>query len=162
VAAGRKPIPTALKRLRGNPGKRALNREEPAADPELPEMPADLAEISPVAREEWERVGTALKDLRVISTLDRALLAVYCQDWETWIAATKNVQRYGAVIRSPSGFLTQNPYVAIANRAADRLLKTCAALGLSPSERSRMRTPGPNEESDEFSEFELIQGGKRG
>ena len=33
---GRKPVPTALKKLRGNPGKRPLNDAEPKPDVVVP------------------------------------------------------------------------------------------------------------------------------
>ena len=40
--AGRKPKPTALKKLEGNPGKRKLNNKEPVPDKGMPDCPAWL------------------------------------------------------------------------------------------------------------------------
>mgnify|MGYP006980038133 CR=1 FL=1 len=37
--AGRKPKPTAVKKLEGNPGKRKLNKKEPIPAKEMPECP---------------------------------------------------------------------------------------------------------------------------
>ena len=37
--AGRKPKPTALKKLEGNPGKRKLNTKEPVPDKGMPDCP---------------------------------------------------------------------------------------------------------------------------
>ena len=39
---GRKPTPTTLKVLRGNPGKRKINTEEPTLDVLLPDPPGHL------------------------------------------------------------------------------------------------------------------------
>ena len=37
--AGRKPKPTAVKKLEGNPGKRKLNKKEPVPAKGMPECP---------------------------------------------------------------------------------------------------------------------------
>lgn len=37
--AGRKPKPTAIKELEGNPGKRKLNKKEPKPDKGMPVCP---------------------------------------------------------------------------------------------------------------------------
>ena len=37
--AGRKPKPTAIKKLEGNPGKRKLNKNEPVPAKGMPECP---------------------------------------------------------------------------------------------------------------------------
>ena len=47
--AGRKPKPTAVKELEGNPGKRKLNRKEPKPDKGMPTCPEWLL---PEAKEE--------------------------------------------------------------------------------------------------------------
>src|SRR5690242_4289689 len=46
---GRRPKPTRLKALTGNPGKRPLNPAELCPEPAVPECPAELG---PVARNE--------------------------------------------------------------------------------------------------------------
>ena len=51
--AGRKPKPTALKKLEGNPGKRKLNTKEPVPAKGMPEGPKWLL---PEAKEEWKRL----------------------------------------------------------------------------------------------------------
>ena len=51
---GRKPKPTVLKLLDGNPGKRTINDREPARRQGIPEMPAGLERRS--AKAEWNRI----------------------------------------------------------------------------------------------------------
>jgi hypothetical protein len=56
--SGSRPKPTALKVLRGNPGKRPLNEKEPVvevAGTEFDNVPEELAS-DPVAAAEWARV----------------------------------------------------------------------------------------------------------
>lgn len=73
---GRRPKPTALKVLEGNPGKRPLNRREPQPLRSIPTCPAHL---SPTAKGEWKRLAGQLHRLGILSQLDRAALAAYCQ-----------------------------------------------------------------------------------
>ena len=48
--AGRKPKPTAIKELEGNPGKRKLNKKEPKPEKGMPVCPEWLL---PEAKAEW-------------------------------------------------------------------------------------------------------------
>lgn len=53
--AGRKPKPTALKKLEGNPGKRKLNTKEPVPEKGMPDCPKWLL---PEAKEAQEHIDT--------------------------------------------------------------------------------------------------------
>ena len=90
---GRRPKPTRLKMLTGNPGKRPLNGNEPRPAPAVPECPAELG---PVARTEWNRLVGELTTLRLLTNLDRAALAAYCGAYALWAEATAQIQKYGA------------------------------------------------------------------
>lgn len=52
--AGRKPKPTAVKKLEGNPGKRKLNTKEPVPAKGMPTCPNWLL---PEAKSEWKRLA---------------------------------------------------------------------------------------------------------
>lgn len=52
--AGRKPKPTTLKKLEGNPGKRKLNTKEPVPTKGMPDCPKWLL---PGAKEEWKKLS---------------------------------------------------------------------------------------------------------
>ena len=68
---GRKPKPTRLKVITGNPGKRPLNLDEPMPEPIVPDFPPEL---SPAAQIEWHRLAGELGKLRVLTNLDRGRL----------------------------------------------------------------------------------------
>src|SRR6185312_15912505 len=61
---GRRPKPTRLKVLTGNPGKRPLNAAELRPEPAIPECPAEL---SPVAHRERDRLVGELASLRLLT-----------------------------------------------------------------------------------------------
>jgi P27 family predicted phage terminase small subunit len=47
--------------------------------------------------------------LRLLTNLDRAALAAYCGAYALWAEATAQIQKYGAMIKSPTGFPIQSP-----------------------------------------------------
>src|SRR6185437_2127855 len=147
---GRRPVPTRMKLLTGNPGKRPLNANEPQPKPEIPECPPQLG---PVAREEWDRLTTQLASLRVITALDRTALATYCSAYGLWAEAIEAVQKYGTMVKSPTGYPIQSPYVSIANRQAEIMMRIASEFGFTPASRSRISMPGPPDSQTSLFDF---------
>ena len=139
---GRRPKPTRLKLLTGNPGKRPMNQDEPRPEPNIPECPPEL---SPLARKEWDRLAGELSALRMLTNLDRAALAAYCGAYALWAEATEALQKYGTMIKSPQGFPIQSPYLSIANRQAEIMMRIASEFGFTPASRSRISTQQPME-----------------
>ena len=139
---GRRPKPTRLKLLSGNPGKRPLNKHEPKPEPMVPACPAELG---PVARQEWDRLAGELGKLKILTALDRAALADYCGAYALWAEATEAIQKYGTMVKSPSGYPIQSPYVSVANRQADIMMRIASEFGFTPASRSRISTPPKSE-----------------
>jgi P27 family predicted phage terminase small subunit len=135
---GRRPKPTRMKVLTGNPGKRPLNENEPRPDVAIPDCPTELG---PVAKREWERLVGDLAKLKLMTNFDRAMLAAYCGAYALWAEATEAIQKYGTMIKSPSGYPVQSPYVAIANRQAEIMMRIASEFGFTPASRSRISTP---------------------
>ena len=67
--AGRKPKPTAVKKLEGNPGKRKLNTKEPVPEKGMPACPDWLM---PEAKKEWERLAKLMNQMGVLTEVDMA------------------------------------------------------------------------------------------
>ena len=139
---GRRPKPTRLKVLTGNPGRRPLNASEPRPEAVVPECPVELG---PVARREWDRLAGELAPLRILTNLDRAALAAYCGAYGMWAEATEAIQKFGTMVKSPSGYPVQSPYVSIANRQAEIMMRIASEFGFTPASRSRISLPSPNE-----------------
>src|SRR4051812_44355226 len=104
---GRKPTPTALRILRGNPGKRPINRNEPQMDIGTPSCPKDLL---PDAKKEWRRIVPVLRQLGILTKLDGSALAAYCQSKARWLEAERKISETGLVIKTKSGNVIENPY----------------------------------------------------
>jgi P27 family predicted phage terminase small subunit len=135
---GRRPKPTRLKLLTGNPGKRPMNENEPKPNPAIPECPPELG---PAARREWDRLVHELAVLRLLTNLDRAALAAYCGAYGMWAEATEAIQKFGSMVKSPTGFPIQSPYVSIANRQAEIMMRIASEFGFTPASRSRISAP---------------------
>lgn len=152
---GRKPVPAALKVLRGNPGKRPINTEEAKPSRALPECPDHL---QGEARAEWDRMATELHSVGLLTTIDRAALAGYCQSWGRWVEAENEVRRLGSVVKAKNGFPVLNPYLTIATSAMKQMRAFLVEFGMTPSSRSRASTaPG---DSDNENPFARLGGGK--
>ena len=141
---GRRPKPTRMKVLMGNPGKRRLNEDEPQPAPAIPECPEELG---PIARTEWNRLVAQLASLRILTHLDRAALAAYCGAYALWAESTAAIQQYGAMVKSPTGYPIQSPYVSIANRQTEIMMRIASEFGFTPASRSRISAPTEREPS---------------
>lgn len=133
---GRKPKPTALKVLAGNPGKRALNRAEPRPKVVMPRPPEHLSDEE---KTKWKAVVRELHPLGLVTKIDVDALAMYCVIFVRWMKAEKMVREEGEIIKTAAGNIIQNPYLSIANRALDQLNKLGAEFGMTPSSRSRVK-----------------------
>lgn len=142
---GRKPKPTDLKRLAGNPGKRALNNAEPRPRVVLPRPPVHLSDDE---KDKWKSIVRELHPLGLVTVLDLDQLSTYCVLWCRWVKAEKLVREKGEIIKTAAGNIIQNPYLSIANRALDQLNKLGAEFGMTPSSRSRVKTDIPDADSE--------------
>ena len=78
---GRKPTPTAIKELEGNPGKRKLNENEPKPEKKAPSCPKWLDKE---ARKEWHRLAKKMEAIGILTEVDMAAFAAYCQSYARW------------------------------------------------------------------------------
>jgi P27 family predicted phage terminase small subunit len=86
-----------------------------------------------------------LAKLNLMTNLDRGALATYCGAYALWAEAMEQIQRYGTMVKSPTGFPIQSPYLAIANRQAEIMMRIASEFGFTPASRSRISTPTPDQ-----------------
>lgn len=133
---GRKPKPTWLKVVAGNPGKRPINDAEPIPAEELVDAPGWMnAEQQEVWRQAIRQAPPGL-----LRSLDESVLAIWVVAAVMHRDAAQRVARVGTMVRAPgSGYPMQNPYLAVVNKQAQIMLKAAAEMGFTPSARSRVR-----------------------
>ena len=135
MPVGRKPTPTALKLVKGNPGKRALPKAEAVVALSEPTPPAFLSDDAKV---EWGRVCSALYSAGLMTELDRAALAAYAQSYGRWAQAERELSLMALTVSTTNGNDIQNPLVGIANKAKADMVRYAAEFGMTPSARSRV------------------------
>jgi P27 family predicted phage terminase small subunit len=134
---GKRPKPTEMKRLAGNPGKRPLNDAEPEPAVEIPEPPEELDSM---ARQEWDRITRELVAVGCVARLYRAPLAAYCTSYSRWVKAeAKVIETGGDICTSKEGGLFFNPWRGVADKALATMLATAEMFGLTPSAKSRVK-----------------------
>src|SRR4051812_34237177 len=118
---GRKPIPTRVKQLMNNPGRRPLNTAEPTPARGRPACPAH---IRGEARAEWERITDELDQMGLLTTADRTVIALYCKSWARWVETESKVDEMGLMVAAPKTKVPMhNPYLAMANNAHAQVAK---------------------------------------
>lgn len=145
---GRKPKPTALRVLQGNPGKRPFNRFEPKAAPLSEECPDELAFDD--ERDEWARTIAPAIRIGQVSAGDRCAAIAHCVQWATWRSQVVEANKHAHVIGvGPQKHPMPNPARTMANKTLQLLLKIDAELGLTPVSRARVQTSGAASDDDE-------------
>ncbi|MBR4429474.1 MAG: phage terminase small subunit P27 family [Clostridia bacterium] len=132
---GRKPKPTALKKLEGNPGKRPLNELEPVPPNVSIHCPQYLL---PDARREWKRLAPVLIQMGLLTAADVVPFAAYCTAFARWKEAEEEITKHGSIYKDGEGRIRPNPYIAIANQQLREIKSLAAEFGLTPSNRSAM------------------------
>ena len=132
---GRKPTPTAIKELEGNPGKRSLNENEPKPQKKAPACPKWLEDE---AKKEWRRLARQMEQMGILTQVDMAAFAGYCQAYARWKEAEEFISQHGTIVKTPSGYWQQVPQVSIAQTYLKIMNKFAEQFGLTPSSRSRI------------------------
>ncbi len=133
---GRTPKPTQMKKLAGTLRKHRQNHDEPQHQAGTPEPPAEL---DARALETWNYYAPILSGCRVLTMADRETLGCYCWAVSRHDQAEANIAKFGPVIKTPAGFAAVNPWLSVANKAIEQILRFGAELGLSPASRSRVK-----------------------
>lgn len=157
---GRRPKPTKLKVLAGNPGKRPLPEGEPqfSGIPQCPEWLTDEAKAI------WADVVPELVTLGIVGRLDRMCLAIYCQTYARYMQAEAEIDKHGITIieRGRDGVILsykKNPAVTVSIEAQKLIRSFAAEYGLTAASRTKIHGIALGREN-EFDEFDRFMGGK--
>lgn len=132
--AGRKPKPTHLKLITGNPGRRKINQREPKPKGDLTDPPDYFNKAE---RDAWQyAIDNAPAGL--LKRLDLAVLETWVVALVTYREAVRHVRNSGQVIKQ-NGQIAVNPFLHIQNKQALIMLKAAGEMGFTPSSRTRIQ-----------------------
>ena len=145
---GRKPKSVAQKALAGNPGKRALNNDEPdfgiVTNIDPPEwLMGDAADM-------WERVAPLLCKQKILQYSDLHNLEIFCAAYGTWRTAYTDLIRNGPVVSGAQGGPVKNPAATVVKESAGIMATYGSMLGLDPASRQRLIGPKKKGEGNPF------------
>lgn len=149
MARGRKPTPTHLRLVSGNPGRRPINKSEPKP---LRTLPSPPAHVSDKAREIWGRLSVILDDMGVLTTADTLALEVLAEAYADWLGARDALEEFGSryyeTVNQTGGVMHRaHPAVAVMQDADKRIKAWLSEFGLTPSARSRVSGNGEKDTS---------------
>lgn len=146
---GRKPTPTALKEIKGNPGHRPLNKSEP-------ELPVASVSAEPpgtmnaAARAVWHEHIAKLTVARVLTDGDLPVFVAFCNYYAEYLKYEERVELDGPFMivpkrdkdgkPIPGAFYTEwHPARIMRDSAYSKYRELASDLGLTPSSRSRVQ-----------------------
>lgn len=133
---GRKPKPTYLRVLEGNPSERPLNKQEPQPKADLLAPPHWLNDRQ---KDLW-RYALQTSPPGLLKDLDGSIFTIWVVACDMHTEAVQKVNQYGQMVKSPqTGTPMQSPYVSIMNKQAMIMMKAAAEMGFTPSSRSRVK-----------------------
>lgn len=152
MTTGRKPLATAVHRLNGNPGNRALPKNEPPGVGSVGPAPAWFDKEQ---RAEWAQ-ALANAPIHVLTGTDRQLLTIYCVAVIEHRNAAKDVRKRGQLVQGVEKVPVVNASIRIMNQSATVLLKAMAEMGFSPSSRTRLEIAPGTGSGNDFAEFASV------
>lgn len=137
---GRRPKPTHLKLIQGNPGKRTFNDAEPKPPRGLSPPPDHMATV---AKEAWNRLAPLLDQMGILTIADVAALERLCECLAEIYECREVLQRTGGTYETKNlageRMFRSRPEVARLADADRRFRAYAVEFGLTPAARSRVR-----------------------
>jgi len=135
---GRKPLPVAVKKLKGTLQKCRTNPHEPLPLGMLDQPPEYMSDI---AKEAWT-YAVANAPSGLLSSLDAAVLERWANCAGLYREALSKINRAGVsgmIVKTPSGILRRSPLMDVIRDLAQEMKGYESEMGFTPASRSRVQ-----------------------
>lgn len=112
-----------------------MNPNEPKPDIAIPDKPEHL---KGAAAEEWDRVTAELKEIGVISQIDRPAISAYCYYYGQWLEADKIIREEGMMATNGNGKRSPHPLLRYRDDFAKLMTRFITEFGMTPASRSKV------------------------
>ena len=136
--AGRKPLPVAVKKIKGTLQKCRTNPREPRPVGTLGEPPEYMSDT---AKEAW-RYAVANAPAGLLSSLDASVLERWANCAGMYREALAKINRAGVAAmlhKTPSGILRRSPLMDVIRDLAMEMKGYESEMGFTPASRSRVQ-----------------------
>ena len=147
---GRKAKPTEIKRVNGNPGKRALNNNAPDFSAVVDIAPPIYFDGLEHATMIWQSIVPELLKNKLLRITDMHNVEAFCMAYDNYRQCQKHIAENGVVIMGSNGGDIKNPALTGLNEALRQMATFGAMLGLDPSSRQRLTGVGGKEKTNSF------------
>jgi len=165
---GRRPKPSKIKELEGNPGKRPLNQNEPQPPAvQASQLKPPYGRLSKQARRLWKDLAPSLEALGVLTQADLAAFELLCNHYGFAVEAAAILRAEGLTLQEPAAWdketgevtawrTKKHPVAQIFRENSTAFRMMAGEFGLTPSSRARLDVDPPPPKESLFKEFERI------
>lgn len=134
----RRPNPSALNKLHGNPGHRPVNEHEPVFEGGT--SPPKWLDRD--GKTEWKRLGPKLSKNGMLTPADRSAFTGYCIAFSLARRAHAALELVDSLyIETGTGGIKVRPEVDVLLRSLETCRKFLIEFGLTPAARSKLEIP---------------------
>lgn len=137
-------------------GRKPIPKSGTLAATSLAALPRCPDHLNDVARKEWRRLASPLFDAGILTLADRAALAAYCVAYARWVEAERKLAETPALLKAPSGYVQQSPWLTVANKQMELMGRYMSELGLTPVARTRLAMPEGNAAHEPITKIEIV------
>lgn len=145
--------PTHINKLKGNPGKRAVNKKEPKPKNGVPNTPRYLKKMP---KYWFEVLCKELDDIGVLTNLDSKALELLVEAYSEYRNHCDVLEAEGYSYKTDDGLIKAHPVAAMKADAWKRVKAMLAEFGMTPSSRAKVSVIS----KDEFDPLEAFLKGK--
>lgn len=153
---GPKKQPSNLVDLRGNPGKREVNKNEPK--PKVSnEVPKPPKHVGKHGKKIWRKLAPELHRLGLLTEIDLQQFELYCYNYNLFMEARISLESSDKLYyTTDKGGMSKRPEIEIINKAVITMDRIGKNFGLDPSSRTTLKV-SPKEKENKLLKF--INGG---
>ena len=148
--SGPAPLPKKIHQLHGNPSGKTFRKDEPSPPVKIPNPPIKLGAT---ARRHWKYVVPLLEQMGVLSAIDSAALAAYCQTFEQWSDLEDVIKKDNKLAEDDETKLSLRDKLSVGRsliQIRNQMRMMLAEFGMTPASRGRVSVLDYKKPLDEF------------
>jgi P27 family predicted phage terminase small subunit len=115
--------------------------------PPVIELPAPPEWLGEIGKQVWLRIAPVLYRIGCFTANDQELFGLYCEAWEEFFEARKEIETCGPTAYTDKGTCYQHPAVGRKNKAIARIRQIGGDFGMSPAARVGLNIQPPKSQN---------------